>query len=178
MKQYKTNTPIANALVLITRGAPGSGIGSSIVDTLITDEFGRVEYNKNVDENYMYYAEAYKEGYFDTRNSQVSVTPGKKNFTTTIYMYAHSWVKLHVKNVNPYDQFDLIQLSSYCHPNLYFQGLNIDTTFLYCGHAYEWMGDFENYAYLALVTKNNQSFTIPYSFVPIPHDTITIIINY
>jgi hypothetical protein len=73
VKQYKTNTPIANAMVLITRGVPGSGVGSQIVDTLYTDANGRVAYNKQVDENYMYYAEAYKEGYFDTRNSQVDV---------------------------------------------------------------------------------------------------------
>jgi hypothetical protein len=178
VKQYKTNTPIANAMVLITRGVPGSGVGTQIVDTLYTDANGRAAYNEKVDENYMYYAEAYKEGYFSTHNNQAGVTPGKKDFTTTIFMYAHSWVKLHVKNVNPYDQFDKIHLSSYCHPNLKFFGTAVDTTFLYCDYDYEWMGDFENYAYLALVTKNNLTFTVPYSFVPIPHDTITVDINY
>jgi hypothetical protein len=49
----------------------------------------------------MYYAVAYKEKYFDTYNQQVSVTLGQKNFNTTIFMYAHNYVKLHVKNVNP-----------------------------------------------------------------------------
>ena len=75
-------------------------------------------------------------------------------------------------------RFDLIQLQSYCHPNLGFQGINIETTFLYCDYDYFWMGYFPNYAYSALVTKNNQSFTVPYSFIPIPHDTITVNINY
>ncbi|MGI8893607.1 MAG: hypothetical protein ACR2GN_09140, partial [Bacteroidia bacterium] len=141
VKQYKTNTPLANAMILITRGVPGSGVGTQVVDTLYTDANGRAAYNKKVDENYMYYAEAYKEGYFDTRNSQVSVTPGKKNFTTTIYMYAHSWVKLHVKNVNPYDQFDLLRIStSFYYWN--FSGVSVDSIILYADYGYEFMADF------------------------------------
>jgi hypothetical protein len=178
VKQYKTNAPLANAKILITRGKPGSGIGSTVVDSLFTDSNGKATYNKTVDKNYMYYAEAYKDKYFDTHDQQVSVTRGEKNFSTTIFMYAYSYVKLHVKNVKPVNKYDLIQLQSYCHPNLFFQGLGIDTTFLYCDYAYEWMGDFPNYSYSAYVTKNSQSFTVPYSFTPPPHDTITININY
>ena len=179
VKEYQTGTPLANAKVVITKGAPASGIGTIEVATLFTNSDGKVDYNaENLDEDYMYYAEAYKDTYFDTHDNQVSVTRGEKNFTTTIYMYAESYVKLHVKNVNPFNQIDLIQLQSFCHPNLYFQGINIDTIFLYCDYDYVWMGNFPNYAYSALVTKNNQSFTVPYSFLPIPHDTITVNINY
>lgn len=98
VKEYKTGTPIANARILITKGRGGSGIGSIEVETLYTDGEGKVDYNaKNVDEDYMFYAEAYKERYFNTHNNQVSVTRGKKNFETTIFMYAESYVKLHVK---------------------------------------------------------------------------------
>jgi len=176
VKQYKTNTPIANALVLITRGAPGSGVGTAIVDTLYTDEFGRVKYDKEVDENYMYYAEAYKEGYFSTHNNQAGVTPGKKDFTTTIYMYAHSWVKLHVKNVNPYNQFDVIKFNSGCY-TYQFQGI-MDTTFLWCDNCNcAWFGDF-NFDAGAFIIKNNLNYTQHFSFIPPPHDTITVNINY
>jgi hypothetical protein len=176
VKQYKTNTPIANAMVLITRGVPGSGVGSQIVDTLYTDANGRVAYNKKVDENYMYYAEAYKDGYFDTHNQQVDVRPGEKNFTTTIFMYAHSWVKLHVKNVNPYDQFDLLRIStSFYQWN--FSGLNIDTTILYADYGYEFMADF-TYIDACVSTKNNIDSTIIFTYTPPPHDTITVDINY
>jgi hypothetical protein len=178
VKQYKTNAPIANAKILITRGTPSSGIGSTVVDTLFTDSNGKAIYDQAVDRDYMYYAEAYKDNYFDTHNQQVSVTRGEKKFKTTIFMYAYSYVKLHVKNTNPFDQFDLIQLSSHCPSNLFFQGLNIDTTFLYCDYDYKWMAGFPQYSYSAYITKNNQAFTVPYSFITHPFDTITIDINY
>ncbi len=176
VKQYKTNTPLANAMILITRGVPGSGVGTQVVDTLYTDANGRAANNNKVDENYMYYAEAYKEGYFDTRNSQVSVTPGKKNFTTTIYMYAHSWVKLHVKNVNPYDQFDLLRIStSFYYWN--FSGVSVDSIILYADYGYEFMADF-NYIDACVSTKNSIDSTIIFTYTPIPHDTISVEINY
>jgi hypothetical protein len=177
VKQYKTATPIANAMVLITRGRPGSGVGSAVVDTLYTDASGKAVYNKKIDDNYMYYAEAYKENYFDTRNSQASVTSGKKDFKTTIFMYAHSFVKLHVKNVNPYNQFDNIRISTSC-LNFTLQGMVIDTSFLFCDYGYEFMGDFPNYGYGFNVTKNNIVNRLVYYFVTPPHDTITIDINY
>ncbi|MBK7856301.1 MAG: hypothetical protein IPJ79_16690 [Bacteroidetes bacterium] len=179
VKQYKTNAPIANAKILITRGKPGSGFGSSIVDTLYTDANGKASYKKTLDEDYMYYAEAYKEKYFDTHNQQVSVTLGQKNFSTTIFMYAHSYVKLHVKNVNPFNNFDLFELSGYCVNNFFIQGFTVDTTFFFCdyGNGLEFMGDFEH-GYSYSVTKNNVNTQFPFQFTPPPHDTLTININY
>ncbi|HNR18702.1 MAG TPA: hypothetical protein PKN75_07245 [Bacteroidia bacterium] len=176
VKQYKTNAPIANAKILITRGKPGSGFGTAIVDSLYTDANGCASYKKTLDEDYMYYSEAYKEKYFDTRNQQVSVTLGQKNFNTTIFMYAHSYVKLHVKNVNPVNQFDLFQVSTYCN-HWYFQGMSVDTTFLYCDYGYEFMGDF-NYDDACGRTKNNIDSIIYFSYTPLPHDTILVNINY
>ncbi len=166
VKEYKTETPIANAMVLITRGRPGSGVGSSVVDTLFTDSNGKAGYGKTLDAKYMYYAEAYKETYFDTHSNQVSVTLGKKNFKTTIYMYAYSYVKLHVKNVNPVNQFDLIYISTYCY-NFYLQGMNIDTTFLYCDYGFEFMGNF-NYNDAFSYIKNNTNQTYYFSYTPPP----------
>ncbi|MBK7854265.1 MAG: hypothetical protein IPJ79_04575 [Bacteroidetes bacterium] len=166
VKQYKTNAPIANAKILITRGKPGSGVGSSIVDSLFTDASGKASYKKTLDEDYMYYAEAYKEKYFDTHNQQVSVTLGQKNFNTTIFMYAHSYVKLHVKNVNPVNQFDLINFNSGCY-TYSFQGI-IDTTFLLCDNcSCAWFGDYD-FQGGAFITKNNTQSTQHFSFTPPP----------
>ena len=167
VKQYKTGTPIANAKILITRGRPGSGIGSSIVDSLFTDSNGKASYKKTLDEDYMYYAEAYKENYFDTHNQQVSVSLGEKDFKTTIYMYAHSYVKLHVKNVSPFNQYDVIVISTHCY-NFGLQGMAIDTSFLFCDYGYEFMGDFENYGYGFTSTKNNNDSNLIYYFIPPP----------
>ena len=178
VKQYKTETPIANAMILITRGAPHIGFGTTILDTLYTDANGRVAYNKVVDQNYLYFAEAYKEGFFDTHNAQVLVTPGEKNFTTTIFMYAHSWVKLHVKNVNPYDQFDYITIQSFCN-TFYLQGISIDSTFLWCFHCHcKWKADFD-YEIALGVTKNQSLNTIHLAFTPPPtiQSPLKLIIN-
>lgn len=177
VKEYKTEKPLVNAKVVITKGRSGSGIGTSEVTTLYTDAFGKVEYNtKDADEDYMYYAEAYKDTYFDTHNQQVSVTPGVKNFSATIYMYAESYVKLHVKNVNPFNQFDLIKFNSGCYTYT-FQGF-IDTTFLWCDNCNcAWFANY-NFSGGAFVTKDNISSNPHFSFTPPPHDTITIDINY
>ncbi len=173
VRQYKTGVAIAGAKIIVTKGNLSSGVGTIPVDTLYTDADGNATYTGEIDNSYFYYAEAYRDNYFDTHNNQASLTSG----TANIVMYANSYVKLHVKNVNPFDQYDLIQLQSYCHPNLFFQGFSIDTTFLYCDYDYVWMGEF-HYSYSALITKNSQISTIPYSFVPIPFDTMTININY
>ncbi|MBA3283755.1 MAG: hypothetical protein H0U27_01675 [Nitrosopumilus sp.] len=177
VKQHKTNTPIANAMLLITRGVPPSGFGTTVIDTLYTDGNGKAFYNKKVDENYMYYAEAYKDGYFDTHNQQVDVKPGEKNFTTTIYMYAHSWVKLHVKNVNPYDPFDKINIKSTC-GSFNMIGTSIDTSFIWCDECHcKWMGDYYFGASFSVV-KNDSLSKFIFDFTPIPHDTIIVEINY
>ena len=152
------------------------------METLYTDNEGKVDYNSNnADKDYMYYAEACKDKYFDTHNNQVSVTRGEKNFETTIFMYAESYVKLHVKNVHPFNQIDLITIDTYCQNLQYayqLQGINIDTSFVWCIDCdCRWFG---NYNYDAAFTfrKNNIDSTLLYHFIPIPNDTIILIVDF
>lgn len=178
VKQYKTGLPIANARVVITKGGAGSGVGSIEVETLYTNSEGKVDYNRtNADDGYMYYAEAYKDRYFDTHNQQMSLIRGEKNFETSIFMYAESYVKLHVKNMNPFNQYDLFEISTFC-KHWYFQGVTIDSTILFCDYGNRFMGNFENYAYSAIIKKHAIDSVLHLSFIPSPHDTITININY
>ena len=172
VRQYKTGAAIANAMVVITKGNPANGVGTVPVDTVFTDNYGNATFSGVMDHDYFYYAEGYKDNYFDTHENQSSLTDG----TAHIVMYAHSYVKLHVKNVNPFDQYDLLQFSAGCNP--YVQGLAIDTIINFCDNGYEFMGDFELYAYSYTVTKNSNDTVIHFSFVPIPFDTLTININY
>ena len=51
VKEYKTETPIANAQVIITRGKPGNGIGTEVVETLYTDNDGMASYKTKVDKD-------------------------------------------------------------------------------------------------------------------------------
>jgi hypothetical protein len=164
--------------VLITRGRAGSGIGSSEVATLYTDASGKTEYNtKDADEDYMYYAEAYKDTYFDTHTQQVSVTRGEKNFSTTIYMYAYSYVKLHVKNVNPFNQFDVINIKSFC-GSKDIVGATVDTTLLWCVDCdCKWFGNYY-YEYSLGITRNNITQKIYFSFTTVALDTIIVDLNY
>jgi hypothetical protein len=176
VKQYKTETPIPNAEVQILRGKPGLGYGTEVVETVYTNEDGMATYKTKVDKNYSYYAFSRLDGYYNEDN-QVVLTRGERNFKTTIFKYANAYVKLHIKNVNPFNQNDLIHFNS--SSNVYnFQGLNIDTTFLWC---YEfncaWFG---NYFFegAGFITKNGIDSRHLFFYTPIPHDTITIVINY
>ncbi len=171
VRQYKTGVAIANAKVVITKGNPGNGVGTVPVDTVFTDSDGNATFSGVMDHDYFYYAEAYKDNYFDTHNNQASLTDG----TANIVMYAYSFVKLHVKNVNPFDQYDLLEFSAGCNP--FVQGLTIDTTFLFCDNGIKFMGDY-NYGYSYTVVKNNISHNTIFSFLPVPNDTLIIEINY
>lgn len=176
VKQYGTGTPIANAMVVITRGALGSGVGTAPVETLYTDNEGKTRYTGSIDRNYMYYAEAYKNNYFDTHDNQASVSSAT-NYSPTIYMYAYSYVKLHVKNVNPFDHFDWIDVQSQCNQYI-FQGLSIDTTFIWCDECNcAWFGNFFYEAAIGY-NKNQTDYVTHINFTPISFDTITVNINF
>ena len=83
----------------------------------------------------------------------------------------------HIKNVNPYNQYDLFTAGSFCKTYNY-QGLHVDTSFLWCLYCNcAWLGDIQiNAAYE--VTRNGNTITNYFSFVPVPFDTITVNINY
>ncbi|MBK9477971.1 MAG: hypothetical protein IPP56_07600 [Bacteroidetes bacterium] len=176
VKQYKTETPIANAEVQILRGKPGTGYGTELVETVYTNDDGKATYKTKVDKNYNYYAFSRIDNYYN-EGDQVNLERGKRNFETTIYKYANAYVKLHIKNTHPFNQFDLVQLTSFCHAyNL--QGIDLDTTILWCMDCN--CSFFGNYTYnsACLVTRNNLQSNFNYSFIPTPFDTITVDINF
>ena len=176
VKQFKTETPIPNAEVQILRGKPGLGYGTEVVETVYTDADGMATYKTKVDKDYSYYAFSRLDGYYNEDN-QVVLTRGERNFETTIFKYANAYVKLHIKNVNPYNQYDLFTAGSFCKTYNY-QGLHVDTSFLWCLYCNcAWLGDIQiNAAYE--VTRNGNTITNYFSFVPVPFDTITVNINY
>ncbi|MBL0049272.1 MAG: hypothetical protein IPP32_14395 [Bacteroidetes bacterium] len=178
VKQYKTEEPIVNSEVQIFRGKPGTGFGTELVETIYTNTEGIASYKTSVDKDFDYYAFAKADNYFND-GDQVILERGKRHFKTTIYKYANSYVKIHIKNANPYNQYDLIQFSSACLSGHYqFQGSNIDTTFLWCDVCgCSWYGSYP-YQGAGLVTKNGIEVGNFFSFTPIPFDTLTININY
>lgn len=176
VKQYKTETPIPNAEVQILRGKPGLGYGTEVVETVYTDADGMAIYKTKVDKDYSYYAFSRLDGYYN-EDDQVVLSRGERNFKTTIFKYANAYVKLHIKNMNPFDQYDLFAVGSFCN-TYYYHGSNIDTSFLWCLDCHcAWLGGFKiNTGYE--VTRNGNMFTNHFSMEPVPFDTLTIDINY
>nr|MBK9653471.1 hypothetical protein [Bacteroidota bacterium] len=174
--EYKTEKPIPYATVIITRGKPSSGIGTQQVTTLTTNENGEVLYNEKIDKEYFYYAQAKVDKYIDN-NAQNVLVPGERCQDVTLELYAESYVKLHVKNVNPFNMYDVIKFGIGC-TAVSLQGSSIDSTFLFCDYGFAFMGNFELYNYACISTKNNIDSAIYFSFLPKPHDTITVSINY
>lgn len=176
VKQYKTETPIANAEVQILRGKPGAGYGTELVETTYTDADGKATYKTKVDKDYDYYAFARVDNYYN-EDDQVILSRGKRNFKTTIFKYANAYVKLHIKNVHPFNQYDLVQIKSLCY-SYNFQGQNIDTTILWCEDCNcSWLGN-KSFQTSFLYTRNNITNIGSYSFATIPFDTITVMVNY
>jgi len=176
VKQYKTETPIANAEVQILRGKPGTGYGTELVETVYTNDDGKATYKTKVDKNYNYYAFSRIDNYYN-EGDQVNLERGKRNFETTIYKYANAYVKLHIKNIHPFNQYDLFTVGSFCYSYNY-QGLNIDTTFLWCQDCNcAWLGGYHiDTGYE--VTRNGIKTPYYFSFDPMPLDTIIIDINF
>lgn len=176
VKEFKSETPIVNAEVQILRGKPNLGYGTELVETIYTDNDGKAIYKTKVDKNYNYYAFAKPDNYYND-DDQVIISRGKRDFNTTIYKYAKAYVKLHLINNSPINQFDLIHLQSSCY-SYNFQGQNTDTTILWCDEcSCDFWGGY-SYNSGCWITKNNITTNLHYSFTPIPFDTITVEINY
>ncbi|HRC32537.1 MAG TPA: hypothetical protein PK736_03745 [Bacteroidia bacterium] len=171
IKEYKTEKPIPYATVNIVRGLNSP----QIIKTVTTDENGKAIYCDDVDADYDYYFEAVADNYVDVFQI-VPLRNGVRNYEATLYKYASSYVKLHIINVNPFNQYDLLQFSTAC--SNFIQGANVDTVFLFCDNGNEFMGNFELYNYHCIANKNGIDSTIYFSFIPPPHDTVTININY
>ena len=125
--------------------------------------------------DFIYNCQARKDGYID-ENQQSPISAGKKNQTQTLILYAESYVKLHVKNVNPFNQSDLIRFNSSCYS--YTIAGDADTTFLWCDACLcSWYGNYKH-AGGAFITKNGKDSTQHFNFETIPNDTITVNINY
>ena len=174
VKEYKTDKPIANAIVSITIGK--NQIGTNLVATLTTNENGEAFYDEIVSTfDYNYYCQARKEGYID-EGTQAPISIGKDKQKQVLTLYTESYVKLHVKNVNPFNQSDLISFNSAC--NTYTIAGTADSTFLWCYDCdCKWYGNY-NHTGGAFITKNGKDTTVHFNFETRPYDTITVNINY
>ncbi|PLW93002.1 MAG: hypothetical protein C0592_07820 [Marinilabiliales bacterium] len=125
----------------------------------------------------------YKDGYFLSQKeySAGDITP-EQPFNGTFDIYSKSYIKLRVRNTNPYDEFD--QISVYfsnppstcteCCSSTPFQmtGMDIDTI-IYC-NCYGNYSLAVNYAY----TKNSVNYILKDTLITVPFDTTYHNINF
>lgn len=134
--EYGTRKPLANVMVFLdeSHSAPFSGGGTYYpIDTTFTDTEGKFVYDfihiPNSDklkwdyqvrtQPYLYYPDEYEmESGYQYKNKELIVEP-------------HSFIKAHIKNVNPFDDEDYIFVSFGGGSGGRFRGRNIDEINIY-----------------------------------------------
>ncbi len=115
VKDAGKGTPLENATVVLIKQewSVQSGGFSSIEDTIRTDINGAYEFRFRENRSYDYYISAYKDGYWEL-SSPALVPESYQENIMDVHIYPYAWLKLHVKNINPFDDNDL--LTAYTHP--------------------------------------------------------------
>jgi hypothetical protein len=112
--EFGSNKPIKNAKVGIYSEG-GEFLGSTwtkLLDTTRTDATGFYHFDKdNLDKGSSFFISAVAEKYyaFDPNNYLVT---GKEVLNNNIVLDPFAWIKVHVKNVNPFNDADSILLGS------------------------------------------------------------------
>lgn len=102
-----TPIPDAKVILYIKEGiAFNSGPGFPI-DTIISDANGYYEYVFNHELGYIYSVQAEKTGYWEVEPTSDFIE-GKET-EVNLHIYPLAWLKIHVKNVNPFDENDNMQ---------------------------------------------------------------------
>jgi hypothetical protein len=120
-----TPIPDAKVILYIKEGiAFNSGPGFPI-DTIISDANGYYEYIFNHELGYIYSVQAEKTGYWEVEPTSDFIN-GRET-EVNLHIYPLAWLKIHVKNVNPFDENDNISIAEFCE-NTYpqFRGRDVD----------------------------------------------------
>jgi hypothetical protein len=106
--EYGTNEPVENAeVVLYERISTGAFSGTDIrVDTAITNAAG--QYSFQYEDSGKFGLSASAETYFETNGIEYSNIRNKERNTRNIVLDPVAALELHIKNVNPFDENDLL----------------------------------------------------------------------
>ena len=103
----------------------GSGAGA-LIDSFYTANDGSFSFTYFSDIAYTYSLKGVADGYYLGESEGTLGT--RKDPRTDILLDPMAWVKFHVKNVNPYDEYDDIGINNSCISSFY--GERIDTNFI------------------------------------------------
>jgi hypothetical protein len=176
-----TQKPIANALVAIYEEG-GEFLGSSwtrLLDSTRTDANGFYRFNKpDLDNGSTFTLSAVAKKYyvFDAISNRTNFETGKVVTNCNLILEPYAWIKVHVKNVNPFDENDLILLDQLVSPwggTHSYLGMRVDTTYN------RQIGGNINQRVLWISKKNGISTRyFDSAFVVPAHDTISLPIHY
>ena len=141
-----------------------------IIETTETDAAGKYTFKFDAGRKNSYQVKAAKDRYSEGGNTNVE--KGDENILN-ITIIPEAYLKLRIKNVNPYDQYDRISISAVFNysPNI-FIGSSVDTFMLgeVYGNQYKEI--------IWWVTKNNIKIEYKDSVYCLPFDTAIYNINY
>ena len=143
-----SNKGVAGAKVIFSECVAGDGVFASAVcldvETVITDAQGKFVFTKESDKADRYRIRAGKDNYGKPIEVFQTANAGEKTKNINFTLPASAWIKFHVKNVNPFNEEDLIIApgSSGLSGPYFLYGKNIDTTYMVGGGLY--LGNFKN----------------------------------
>ena len=133
-----SNKGIANAKVVFSQCISNGILGGSsceAIDTILTDANGNYRYTLEDDQTTNYHIEAFKDNY--RMELLQTASGGQISKNVDITMLAFAWIKFHVKNVNPFDDSDLIYAPGSIGLGKYvFYGKTVDTTYILGGKSF------------------------------------------
>lgn len=129
-----SNRPVANANVIFSQCVAGDGTFSPKIcldiETVKTDAEGRFTFTKDDDDADEYRIRAEKENYGKTVEVFQTAPAEEKTKNIKLTLPAFAWIKFHIKNVNPFDDSDLIiGPGSSGTGSYYFYGKKVDTIY-------------------------------------------------
>ena len=165
--EYGTLEPIEGARVYLIAGI------SSVTDKVITDMSGRYEFKRpHRETGTVLSLYAFADDYYDIIEADVPL-PWKKQ-EIDIVMDPYAWIKLHIKNTNPFDHNDLLSFSGEWGggslPDYY--GMNVDLYYLQKVYGNRFIDIYWG------VTKNNNFNFSQDSVFTVAHDTVDFEILY
>ena len=166
VKEYYTEKPIANAMVVIS----GSNPMWAIQDTLYTDSNGRYEFERV---KYTPEIQASASGYLTSALRVYAPGDFYTKYNRTIFLYQPAEMVVHVKNVKPFNGTDIISLSDFFAPQIVLVGDKVDTV-ICCllGRRYT------EVLVGAWVTKNEKKYSNNIRYTPTQSKNNIVEINY
>ncbi|MBK7233867.1 MAG: hypothetical protein IPH93_16795 [Saprospiraceae bacterium] len=179
--EYGSNKPIPGAKVILQEGYISGSLLSgrtvwTAIDTFVADNDGKYQFEffhkeDDFDRKELYAYEVYieKDQYFPSLEKRAHKEMWTKNLNFVLDPFA--WIKVHIKNVNPFDDRDYLFTSSHGGGGDY-RGKNIDNIEFHINRGNRKVELYWNVKKNSIFKEFSDSLYLP------AHDTVPYEINY